>query len=324
MQAKAPQPTVVDQARANGDHQYVRSTNAAMKGLERAAEQLALLESPVLIVGESGSGKRALAQRLHRLSVKNGEPYRELTATQINQEFMSRAEDANSLASILGSRGTLYITGLSELLPNCQLWLLHVVAREGNGSAPNFAGRLVISSVTGLDELVSSGRLREDLYYILSGICMRVPPLRHRRDDIPALSEHFVEKYCSLFGRPKPILSPGLWRYFLEHNWPNNVRELENTVKTLVAIGDERLAVPALAVNTVAEPIAVTDGMSLKQAARAASRRAERELILRVLNKTRWNRKRAAQELKVSYKALLYKLKQIGLDDETISEESTL
>jgi two-component system response regulator AtoC len=151
-----------------------------------------------------------------------------------------------------------------------------------------------------------------------------VPPLRHRRDDIPALSEHFLDKYSNLFGRPRPTLTPNVWRFLLEHNWPGNVRELENTVKTLVAVGDERIAISALRGPAAVDVIGVNDGMSLKQAARAASRRAEKELILRVLNKTRWNRKRAAQELKLSYNALLYKLKQVGLDDEMVGEEGTL
>jgi two-component system response regulator AtoC len=115
-----------------------------------------------------------------------------------------------------------------------------------------------------------------------------------------------------------------VWRFLLEHNWPGNVRELENTIKTLVAVGDERIAISALRGPAAAGVITVNDGMSLKQAARAASRRAEKELILRVLNKTRWNRKRAAQELKISYKALLYKLKQVGLDEEMMGEEGTL
>jgi transcriptional regulator with PAS, ATPase and Fis domain len=198
------------------------------------------------------------------------------------------------------------------------------MGRDGGIAGNDFHGRLVFSSTVGLDEAVSSGRLREDLYYGLSGVSLRVPPLRHRRDDIPALSEHFLDRYSALFGRPRPTLSPNVWRFLLEHNWPGNVRELENTIKTLVAVGDERIAISALRGSGAAEIISVNDGLSLKQAARAASRRAERELILRVLNKTRWNRKRAAQELQISYKALLYKLKQIGLDDEVMGEESAI
>jgi two-component system, NtrC family, response regulator AtoC len=238
----------------------------------------------------------------------------------LNSEFLQQDGNGHGSAFLIG-RGTLYISDLAEILPNCQSWLLQIMGRDAGIPGGDFHGRLVISSSIGLDEAVASGRLREDLYYGLSGISLRVPPLRHRRDDIPALSEHFLDKYSALFGRPRPTLSPNVWRFLLEHNWPGNIRELENTIKTLVAVGDERIAISALRGPVAAGAISTRDGVSLKQAARAASRRAERELILRVLNKTRWNRKRAAQELKISYKALLYKLKQIGIEDG-IGEES--
>jgi len=115
-------------------------------------------------------------------------------------------------------------------------------------------------------------------------------------------------------------------RFLLDHNWPGNVRELEDLLKTIVAIGDERIALAAIR-SSLAERRRGHEGLesvSLKEAARAASRQAEREIILRVLSRTRWNRKRAAQELQISYKALLYKLKQIGLDDEVNGREEML
>lgn len=320
MQARASQLNGVDHSRLNGDS-YVRSANVVMRGLERLLDQMAGIELPILLIGEPGTGKRTLAHRLHRHGAKNGEQFHEITAAELNGEFFQNPESAG--AGLTG-RGTLYISDLAEVIPSCQNWLLQAIGRDAVVQGTEFHGRLVFSSAVGLDEAVSSGRLREDLYYGLSGVCLRVPPLRHRRDDIPALSEHFLDKYSNLFGRPRPVLTPNVWRFLLEHNWPGNVRELENTVKTLVAVGDERIAISALRGPAAADVIAANDGMSLKQAARAASRRAEKELILRVLNKTRWNRKRAAQELKISYKALLYKLKQVGLDDELVSEEGTL
>jgi len=292
-----------------------------MRGLERLLDQMASIELPILLIGEPGTGKRTLAYRLHRHGSKNGEQFNEITAAELNGEFFQNPDGAGSG---LAGRGTLYVSDLTEIIPSCQNWLLQAMGRDAVVQGTEFHGRLVFSSNVGLDEAVASGRLREDLYYGLSGVSLRVPPLRHRRDDIPALSEHFLDKYSNLFGRARPALSPNVWRFLLEHNWPGNVRELENTVKTLVAVGDERIAISALRGPAAAGVAAVNDGMSLKQAARAASRRAEKELILRVLNKTRWNRKRAAQELKISYKALLYKLKQVGLDDEIIGEEGTL
>ena len=153
----------------------------------------------------------------------------------------------------------------------------------------------------------------KNLYYLLSGVCLRLPPLRHRREDIPLLIEHFLERYSTLFGRSTPALSHSTSRFLVEYGWPGNVRQLEDAVKTIAAVGDERVAMVALRSSMLAQDSAHTP--SLKEKARAASRQAERELILKVLARTRWNRKRAAEELRISYKALLYKLKQIGLDD---------
>ena len=165
-----------------------------------------------------------------------------------------------------------------------------------------------------------AGRFRSELYYRINGVCLRLPPLRDRKEDIPLLVESFLTKYAAEFGRPRPSLSPRALRMLLDYSWPGNIRELENAVKKIVALGAENLALPDL----VAEPAEIrtevneTRSYSLKAAARAASREAEREMILEALARTRWNRKRAAQELQISYKSLLYKLKQIGLPDSRI------
>jgi DNA-binding NtrC family response regulator len=164
------------------------------------------------------------------------------------------------------------------------------------------------------------------LYYRINGVCLRLPPLRHRREDVPVLVDYFLSKHAAAFGRPKPVISPAGFSALTDYHWPGNVRELENVVRKLVALGDERAALEDLRLaaqhnggNGGAAAASNGDSLSLKDAARAASRQAERELILKVLGRTRWNRKRAAQELQISYKALLYKLKQIGLDDQAAS-----
>jgi two-component system response regulator AtoC len=163
---------------------------------------------------------------------------------------------------------------------------------------------------------VKAGRLREDLYYRISGVCLRLPPLRQRREDIPLLVEHFLAKYARDFRRPVPRLSAEAQRLFRDYSWPGNVRELENAAKAVVALGDEDIAMGGLrALLSRTDASGNGTQVSLKQVARAASRLAERELILRVLTRTRWNRRRAAQELQISYKALLYKMKQIGCSE---------
>jgi two-component system response regulator AtoC len=157
------------------------------------------------------------------------------------------------------------------------------------------------------------GHFREDLYYRISGMCIRLLALRQRKEDIPGLVNFFLRKYSALFGRDKPEISQTAMRAFIDYSWPGNIRELEHCVQKIIALGDERVALTDLRASRK-EPVLEGNGVSLKQAARAASRQAEHELILRVLARTRWNRKRAAQELGISYKALLYKMKQVGID----------
>jgi two-component system response regulator AtoC len=142
-----------------------------------------------------------------------------------------------------------------------------------------------------------------------------LPPLRQRREDISLLVSHFLRKYARDFLRPVPLLSAETLQLFQDYSWPGNLRELEDAAKALVALGNESVAMGGLRA-LLRRPDAAGNGgrVSLRQAARAASREAEKELILQVLTRTRWNRRRAAQELQISYKALLYKLKQIGCE----------
>ena len=163
---------------------------------------------------------------------------------------------------------------------------------------------------------MKSGRFREDLYYRVSGVCLRLPPLRQRKEDIPYLVSFFLTKYARDFQRPVPQLSGATQRLFQDYAWPGNIRELADAARAIVALGDESLAMGGLrSLLTKSEGGGNGESISLKQASRAASREAEKELILKALTRTRWNRRRAAQELQISYKALLYKLKQIGHRD---------
>jgi DNA-binding NtrC family response regulator len=177
----------------------------------------------------------------------------------------------------------------------------------------------VISATSrGLDEDIRGGCFRSELFYRLNGVCLRLPPLRKRREDILPLADFLLTKHATQLVRPRPSLSGRTMRKFLDYSWPGNVRELENVVKNIVALGEEEIALSEIS-SVPAEkhkaPAVVHGSHSLKAAARAASRETERDLILKALARTRWNRKRAAQELQISYKSLLYKLKQIGLQD---------
>ena len=289
---------------------FVPSVNPAMVVMEEAISNVASSLVPVLIVGERGSGKRTLAYRMHELS-RRKENFEEVPCgTLVPEALPAIIAGTNGR----GATGTLFFSEIAELPPACQPMLLSLLLQQeisGNGGA-----RLVASTHHNLEQEIRIGRFREDLYYRLAGVCLRIPPLRHRREDLPGLAAFFLRKYSALFKRPEPVLGDNTRRFLAEYSWPGNVTELEAAIKTIAAIGDDRIAMSALRSSSMnGSSNHYEEGTSLKEAARAASRQAERELILRVLSRTRWNRKRAAEELRISYKALLYKLKQIGVDD---------
>jgi DNA-binding NtrC family response regulator len=206
-----------------------------------------------------------------------------------------------------------------------------------NGSVTQgyrFRDRLISSTTRNLEEEMCSGHFREELYYRINGVCLRLLPLRQRQEDVPLLLNHFLKKYASSFERPEPRLSSVAMEFLRHHSWPGNIRELENFARKLVILGDEELALSDLVLGsapnaTESRSVASIDNhpttvRSLKAAAREASRNVERELILSSLERTHWNRKQTARELQISYKALLYKLKQLDIDGAAeLAQEST-
>jgi two-component system response regulator AtoC len=302
---------------------FVGGMSPAMQTLESVVAEIATTSIPVLLVGESGTGKAMFAQRMHRLSPRCDKELVSIICAAMNPAQLFVELGLNSTGNGNGHAnhgiaGTVVFDEISELDLVCQRNLLYALP-DGDGSPRHgtLGARVISTTSRNLDEEMRAGRFRAELYYRVNGVCLRLPPLRDRREDIPILVEFFLSKHAALLGRPRPCLSPRTLRLLLDHSWPGNIRELENVVKKIVALGDEQLAIAEL--TAIPEPprleVRERRGYSLKAAARAASREAERGLILKALEHTRWNRKRAAQELQISYKSLLYKLKQIGVHD---------
>ncbi len=317
----------------NGNHFFVPGPSAAMRTLERMLADIAPTNIPVLVVGESGTGKEVVAVHIHRLSARAHDAFVKFNCGAISPEGLSW-NGAGENGRSHSSPGTLFLDEISELSPAAQQHLLHSLP-AGEDAAPGSVPRIICATSRNLEEELRAGRFREELYYRLNGVCLRLPPLRQRREDIPALVNFCLAKFATLYNRPRPALSVAAELLFASYDWPGNVRELENVVKMIVALGDETVALEDLTAPRLrrsheprrhpGEPPAgnghteafLSDGVgiSLKEAARAASRSAERALILKALGQTRWNRKRAAEQLRISYKTLLYKLKQIGLEE---------
>jgi two-component system response regulator AtoC len=284
-----------------------------MRSVDAVIREVAQSEVPVLLLAEAGAGKKATARRVHDLSRRRGQPFRVVSCASLKSEnFADPAWQSGLL-----NGGTVFLKELADLSVEGQAWLIQRLM-QGNatdGRSPGLA-RLICASARDLEAEVAARNLREDLYYRISGVCLRLPPLRQRREDIPILVEHFLRKFAEEFQRPVPVLSEETHRLFQEYSWPGNVRELENAAKAIVALGDEAVAMGGLrAMLMRADHGSNGSRVSLKQAARAASREAEKEIILKALTRTRWNRRRAAQDLQISYKALLYKLKQMGCSE---------
>jgi two-component system response regulator AtoC len=304
------------------DQGFVGGMSQAMRTLESVIAEIAPTSIPVLLVGESGTGKAMYAQRVHDLSERSSEALVKLACASMNVATFSSELGLNSSQdgeTPKNLSGTVYLDEISELDAACQRHLLYALpdgdARPRRGL---LTARVVSSTSRNLEEEMRAGRFRGELYYRINGVSLRLPPLRERKEDIPLLVEFFLTKHAMQFGRTRPSLSPRTLRRLLDHSWPGNIRELENVVKKIVALGDEELGVAELSgvpLETFPKEVAADRGFSLIAAARAASREAERELILKALERTRWNRKRAAQQLQISYRSLLYKLKQIGFKE---------
>jgi len=212
--------------------------------------------------------------------------------------------------------GCLFLDGIEELEPVCQRALASMLPDDEPGMGRTRKLRLISSTSINLEKAIETGKFRRELYFRINGASLRLPPLRERKEDIPALVEHFLVKHSS-GSKITPVLNSEAIELLIAHTWPGNIRELENIVKKMVACADTKAALAELRVAPQMarrmEPVTEVKSSSLKVAARAASRRTERELILKALERTHWNRKRAAQELQISYKSLLYKIKQIDV-----------
>jgi two-component system, NtrC family, response regulator AtoC len=289
----------------------------AMQALEQTISRIAPTDLPILLVGETGTGKAYLAHQIHELSSRRAEPMVRTICMRMTPEVVSaHFRSSGKRSGDTKFRGTLFLKEISELNDVSQRSLLYAIP-EGDaleGSEPS--GPRVISSTTvDLEQEVRAGRFRGQLYYRLRGVCLRLPSLRERKEDIPAMAEHFLAKYSLSQSRPQPKLDAEDLSRLQEWHWPGNILELENVIKQVVVLNDAK--------NVLAEHFRVAPtefygrrpaagGQALKVATRAASRHVEEQLILDALEKWRWNRKRAARDLQISYKSLLSKLKKIG------------
>jgi two-component system response regulator AtoC len=320
-----------------------------MERIREIIEQVADADVTVLIHGESGVGKEVVSRTVHELSNRSEGPFVKVNCAALPEELLESELFGYERGAFTGassrkagkfevaSGGTIFLDEIGEMSPKLQAKLLQVLqdgefSRLGGDRDVQVDVRVVCATNRNLEEMVKQGGFREDLYYRINVVNIWVPPLRERRDEIPMLTAHFLQRYSEQYRREPVRLSQRLMDGFLSYDWPGNVRELENMIKRIVVLQDEgriaeeisggagRVPEPSEAAPSVGEVERMVDELdpvrgtiSLREVGRRAARDAEREVLKRVLNQTNWNRKKAAQILEVSYKTLLQKIKDCGL-----------
>lgn len=304
-----------------------------MQIVKRRLERAAGLDVPILILGESGTGKEVLAHFIHRRSPWAHGPFVKVTCpaipgTLLESELFGFEKGAftGAIASKPGRMemadgGTLFMDEIAELDGSLQAKLLHVLqdgvfTRIGDHEEKRVRARVICSTHRVLQEEIESGAFRFDLFFRINVISITMPPLRERREDIPILVEHLRQSFHQRFRRESSPISPEMMQLLQQRDWPGNVRELENCVARYVVLGSEEAFYgERFGKRPLNIPCEMTEdgNIPLKRIAQRVTRQTERDLILKVLQANHWNRRKAAEVLKISYRALLYKVRQAGL-----------
>jgi two-component system, NtrC family, response regulator AtoC len=355
--------TLREELQSQSRYHMLFGNSDRMAEVRELIERVADTDVTVLIRGESGTGKELVARALYASSLRRDKPFVKVNCAALPTELLESELFGFERGAFTGAiqhkpgkfefanHGTMFLDEIGDMSFPLQAKLLQVLqdgefARLGGKHDVRVDVRVVAATNRDLDKAVASGQFREDLYFRLNVVSITLPPLRERREEIPLLTDYFLKKYSVQYNKPALEIGSETRRLLMEHDWPGNIRELENLVKRAVVLGAEapvrkeltqsmalamqRASPPPLrqapaAPQPAAPPppqspaamvaaAAEAGNYSLKDISRSAAREAERELILKMLQQTRWNRKETAEILGISYKALLYKIKENGLD----------
>ena len=298
----------------------------------------------ILLRGESGTGKELAAQAIYRCSQRRTRPFVKVLCAAIPEGLLESELFGHEKGAFTGAHrnkpgkfefangGTIFLDEIGDIPQSLQAKLLQVL-QDGEfskvgGREVHVDVRVIAATNKNLERAVVAGAFREDLFYRLNVVSITMPSLRERKDDIPALAEFFLHKYCHLYNKDYCPLSQETMDRFMAYKWQGNVRELENAVKRIIVLGSEKVELSghsdgcATEVN-MAETLhadrdkesvdAAFKPCSLKDIAQGAVRKAEEEAIRKALVACKWNRKKVAENLSISYKTLFYKMKQYNL-----------
>ncbi len=314
----------------------------AMRRIHAQTALIAKFDMPVLMLGESGTGKEVISMLIHKLSPRANQPFLKVNCAAVPADLLESELFGYEAGAFTGAtkskpgkfeladKGTILLDEIGEMPPALQAKLLHVLqdrrfSRLGSRTTVKVDVRILAATNINIEQAIVEKKLREDLYYRLNGFTLNIPPLRERKKEIPLLMKHFMNRMADRYARPPLPFSPRLLQAALAYSWPGNLRQLESFVKRYLVLADEELALAELQPEKPmgaptefevhpgqpAHPKA--DDAGLKSLARSVKKEAEAEAIAHALEQTGWHRQKAAALLKISYKALLYKIRQYGL-----------
>jgi two-component system response regulator AtoC len=311
---------------------FFLAATVAMKKIHSEVGLVANVDIPVLILGESGTGKEIVARLIHQRSARKTRPFMKVNCAALPADLLESelfgydsgaftgANKAKPGKFELCNKGTLLLDEIGEMPPHLQAKLLHVLqdgefSRLGSRASIRVDVRVLAATNIDVQKSIADKTFREDLYYRLNAFTLNIPPLRERKPEIPQLLRHMVNRMSEDYGGTPLTLSPLFIEACANAPWPGNVRELGNFLKRFMILRDEAAAIAELARQVVETPDAasIPANGDLKGMVRSVKDDAEIEAITRTLVQTGWNRKRAAQILNISYKAMLYKVRQYGI-----------
>ncbi len=323
-----------------GEGIFLISQSKSMEEVRKTALQVAKSKVPVLITGETGVGKDVIARFIHEKSRLADKPFVKVNCAALPTELVESELFGHRKGAFTGAymdrpgkfefanHGTIFLDEIAELSAAVQAKLLQVLqdgqfSRLGGNEEVQVDVRVIAATNRKLEDAIREGKFREDLYYRLNVVNINVAPLRHRKEEIPTFCRHFLEKFARHYDAEVDSIPAELLEVFQAYHWPGNVRELENLVRRYVVLQDADAIRKELAAKMNQEQVETVDeiaedylkendggALDLKEVTRRAICQVERNLIVKTLRKTHWNKSKAAKELGVSYKTLLTKIEQ--------------
>jgi two-component system response regulator AtoC len=341
--AAAPVPAMEERPEIGGaSGKLFFGSNPRMHEIAQMLRDVAPSDAPVLIRGETGVGKEVIARELHALSLRARKSFLKLNCAALPSELVESELFGYERGAFTGAfqkkpgmfeladGGTILLDEIGDMDFKLQAKLLQVLQdhefqRVGGKETIRVDVRVMAATHQNLERAIANRQFREDLYYRLNVISIDVPPLRERSEDVIAMAEFLIRKNAT--SSPAPVLTPALKQAFIEYSWPGNIRELENVVRRFIILRSADSIVCELRAKSASRAPEPADTSSLPSALVAdnatilaqvtkAKQEAETTAILGALSATRWNRKQAAALLKIDYKALLYKMKKLGISDD--------